>query len=247
MTLRKSEDTFVDEIFAGAPKLGAPLLAAHFPRAFIDVNREPYELDPELFRDTLPAYANTRSARVLGGLGTIARIVADAEEIYREPLQLTAALERINRLYKPYHKALTQLLDRAARQAGYAILMDCHSMPSASAGSLAGERPDFVLGDRFSCSCDRALTGLAEASLRDLGFKVALNRPYAGGFITEHYGRPALGRHALQIEINRGLYMNEETFDKLPSFPAVQQAVSNFLAHMLDAAPLLLQPRAAAE
>lgn len=247
LTLRKSEDTYVDELFASAPKLGAPLIAARFPRAFIDVNREPFELDPELFRDALPTYANTRSARVVGGLGTIARIVADAHEIYREPLSLSAGLERIKRLYRPYHNALEDLISRAVNRSGFAVLIDCHSMPSACTGTHSGKRPDIVLGDRFGCSCDRALTGLADAMLRDLGFEVALNRPYAGGFITEHYGKPALVRHALQIEINREIYMNEDTFERSSEFSTVQNAIAKFLERLIDSVTAVLQPRAAAE
>jgi N-formylglutamate amidohydrolase len=207
--LRRSEDCFVEELFADAVSLGAPLLAARFPRAYIDVNREPFELDPELFSDALPDYANTRSLRVAGGLGTIARVVADGEEIYRAPMRTVDALQRIARLYRPYHQMLATLLEQATRRFGAAVLIDCHSMPSNGCG--ATNRPDFVLGDRFGTSCDPALTRHVSEVLKEMGYDVALNRPYAGGYITEHYGRPSLGAHALQLEVNRALYMDEQT------------------------------------
>jgi len=245
--LRKSEDAFVDELFAAGPESGAPLIAARFPRAYLDLNREPFELDPELFRDPLPNYANSRSPRVVGGLGTIARVVAEAEEIYRERMSLRAGLERIEKLYVPYHDALDLLLRRARRQTGLAILLDCHSMPSNVAGLAPGSTPDIILGDRFGCSCDPALTRLAADLLRDLGYGVALNRPYAGGFITEHYGRPAEGFHALQIEINKALYMDEETVARSPGFAALCERITLFLDRVIGLAPGLLQPRAAAE
>jgi N-formylglutamate amidohydrolase len=151
-SLRKSEDCYVDDLFAGVATLGAPLIAARFPRAYVDVNREPYELDPELFEEALPPFANSRSIRVAGGLGTIARVVADAEEIYKQRLPLAVALERIERLYKPFHGALASLIDTTARRFGAAMLIDCHSMPSSSTGYVGPQRPDFVLGDRFGAS-----------------------------------------------------------------------------------------------
>ena len=166
LALRRSEDAYVEELFAFVTALGAPLLYAHFPRAFLDVNREPYELDPVLFRDGLPHYANTQSIRVVGGLGTIARIVSETDEIYREPLSVGAALERINRLYTPYHDTLSSLLAEAQRDFGCAVLLDCHSMPSSPIAEQGGVRPDFVLGDRFGTSCNGELTGSRPPSSR---------------------------------------------------------------------------------
>ena len=145
-TLRKSEDCYVDELFEPVVALGAPLIAARFPRAYLDVNREPYELDPELFNGRLPDFANTQSARVIGGLGTIARVVADTEEIYRERLPIGAAFERIERLYRPFHEALAGLLEETRKRFGMAILIDCHSMPSASMGQPPGGPPAFRAG-----------------------------------------------------------------------------------------------------
>ena len=210
LALRRSEDAYVDRLFAPVAALGAPLMRVNFPRAYLDVNREPYELDPRMFAGRLPAFANTRSLRVAGGLGTVPRIVADGQEIYRERVPVDQALERIETLYKPYHRALRGLVQRTARSFGHAVLIDCHSMPSSSLGR---DEPsvDIVLGDRFGTACAPALIDSLEHHLRAQAFRVVRNKPYAGGFITEHYGEPNLGRHALQIEINRALYMNENT------------------------------------
>ena len=225
LTLRKSEDAYVEELFSSVTSLGAPLLHAHFPRAYMDVNREPYELDPELFAEALPEYANTKSMRVIGGLGTIARIVTESEEIYRNPLTVDEALNRIHSLYMPYHKALSGLIRKSLRRFNYAILIDCHSMPSIPANYPKDMRPDIVLGDRFGASCDPILTDFTEKLLKEMGFQVSINKPYAGGYITEHYGQPAKHVHTLQIEINRALYMNENTFEKTQSFYEIKQAI----------------------
>jgi N-formylglutamate amidohydrolase len=221
--LRKSEDCYVDELFAGVAELGAPMILAHFPRAYLDVNREPYELDPELFGPELPSYANHQSVRVAGGLGTIARIVADGEEIYHTPPSLEAALERVDLLYKPFHEDLAQLMERTRGQFGSAILLDCHSMPSAAMSQSPGSRPDVVIGDRFGSSCDQRLTRMIRDRLGKLGYHVQLNRPYAGGYITEHYGRPQRGFHALQIEVNRALYLDERTLERTRGFDRLRQ------------------------
>jgi N-formylglutamate amidohydrolase len=247
LTLRKSEDCYVDELFAPVVALGAPLLAARFPRAYLDVNREPYELDPELFLGRLPAFANTQSARVVGGLGTIARVVADTEEIYRERLPIGAAFERIERLYGPFHRALAELLETTRTRFGTALLIDCHSMPSASMGQPTGGRPHFVLGDRFGASCDARLTRFIREVLQRGGFEVQVNRPYAGGFITEHYGNPGHGVHALQIEINRALYLDEATLSKNRHFTALAATLTDMAARVFEVLPLLLERRAAAE
>lgn len=247
LTLRKSEDCFVDELFADTPALGAPLISAMFPRAYLDVNREPYELDPELFAEPLPDFANTSSVRVIGGLGTIARIVADGEEIYRSRLTVQHALERIEQLYKPFHRTLSELVQATRTKFGYAILIDCHSMPSANAASISGARPDFVLGDRFGASCDPRLTRLIREILINQGYDVQLNRPYAGGYITEHYGRPYKGVHAVQIEINRGLYLDEASLRPLAGFGALRAALGALAATLFTAIPTLLERRAAAE
>ena len=247
LTLRRSEDAYVEELFSFVSGLGSPLLYAHFPRAYLDVNREPYELDPILFRDGLPHYANTQSVRVVGGLGTIARIVSESDEIYREPLTVGAALERINRLYAPYHETLRDLLLAAQNAFGVAVLIDCHSMPSSPIADQGGGRPDFVLGDRFGTSCSGEFTRLAAAELKTLGYVVALNKPYAGGYITEHYGRPHKDQHVLQIEINRALYMDESSFEKSSGFDRVRGDLECTVHALIAATSSLAIPRAAAE
>jgi N-formylglutamate amidohydrolase len=211
LTLRRSEDAFVDELFAPCVALGAPLMAANFPRAYLDVNREPYELDPLMFEGRLPPFVNTRSLRVAGGLGTIPRVVGEAQEIYGDSIPVAEAMERIAKLYAPYHSALRGLIERAAARFGLAVLLDCHSMPSNVADSAA---PDFVIGDRYGASAGLWIVETLEQALRRLGYSVRRNKPYAGGFITEHYGVPASRRHAVQIEINRALYMEERTVAK---------------------------------
>jgi N-formylglutamate amidohydrolase len=207
--IRRSEDLLVDRLFAPVVPLGAPLMSAVYPRAFLDVNREPYELDPKMFSGRLPTFANVRSLRVAGGLGTIPRVVSDSANIYKGPLAVDEALSRIERIYRPYHDTLRRLLAQTHVAFGVAVLVDCHSMPSNIRGGPSRLRPDFVLGDRFGTSCAPELMDCAASALQALGYTVCRNKPYAGGFITEHYGRPARGLHALQIEINRGLYMDE--------------------------------------
>lgn len=225
--LRRSEDAFVDRLFAGVVALGAPLMSARFPRAYLDANREPYELDPRMFEGRLPAFVNTRSMRVAGGLGTIPRIVADGHDIYRGRLRVDDGLRRIETLYKPYHRALRALLARAVDRYGYAVLIDCHSMPSTSLGRDESSKADIVLGDRYGTSCAATLTDLVEAAFRARGYVVTRNKPYAGGFITEHHGAPTLGRHALQIEVNRAIYMDERALVPSARFGAVADDVAS--------------------
>lgn len=211
--IRRSEDTHVDVLMLEAAALGAPLLKANFPRAWLDVNREPYELDPKMFAGALPTYANIRSVRVAGGLGTIARIVSEREEIYARPLPVDAALARIDFVYKPYHRVLRQLVIDTRAAFGLAVLIDCHSMPSTVRGTHGRARPDVVLGDRYGTSCASELTDLSAQILGRRGYSVSRNKPYAGGFITEHYGQPGRAMHAMQIEVNRSLYMDERTLE----------------------------------
>lgn len=246
--IRRSEDSHVDDLFVSAVEKGAPLLRANFPRAWLDVNREPYELDPKMFASALPNYANVRSVRVAGGLGTIARIVSESEEIYDGPLDVDEALGRINRVYKPYHEALASLLEATRRAFGYAVLIDCHSMPSIVRGGAGQLRPDVVIGDRYGASCAGELADIAGRILARLGYSVSRNKPYAGGHITEYYGRPDQGIHALQIEVKRSLYMNEDTLEKTAGFRALTADLSRFideLAGSLEAG--LLDQRPAAE
>ena len=243
LALRRSEDAYVDRLFAPVVGLGAPLMRANFPRAYLDVNREPYELDPRMFAGRLPPFANTRSMRVAGGLGTVPRIVADGQEIYRERLPVEEALGRIEDLYKPYHRMLRGLIQRTVKAFGNAVLIDCHSMPSTSLGreeakeaaregAKEAARTDIVLGDRFGTACAPALVEGFEHHFRARGLRVVRNKPYAGGFITEHYGEPNLHRHALQIEINRALYMNEHTLALTAGFDGLVTALAEVVTAM---------------
>ena len=247
-TLRRSEDSFVDDLAFGVIARGYPLMRAHFPRCYIDVNREPYELDPRMFDGRLPSFANTRSMRVAGGLGTVARVVGDAQEIYDQRISVDDALRRIENLYKPYHRALRRLFSKVHRDFGAAMLIDCHSMPSSTGGRDERPRADVVLGDRYGTSCVPAVSETIETTLRGLGYAVSRNKPYAGGFITEHYGNPAVGLHAIQLEFNRALYMDEKRFERIAGFDRLVADLDT-LADRLAALPIEeLRPyRAAAE
>ncbi|OYX32690.1 MAG: N-formylglutamate amidohydrolase [Caulobacterales bacterium 32-69-10] len=217
--IRRSEDAFVDALASAGPRYGAPLIVARYARAYIDVNREAYELDQAMFEDELPAFAQGRSPRVAAGLGSIARVVAEGQEIYARKLTFAEASRRIDTVHTPYHAALAGLLDEAKAAHGYAILIDWHSMPAAAAAAGArGRGCDFVLGDRFGAACSGAVAGVVERELEAMGYATARNAPYAGGHTTEFYGRPAQGVHALQIEINRALYLNERTLKRHGGF-----------------------------
>jgi N-formylglutamate amidohydrolase len=232
--IRRSEDCHVDVLFGSAVSLGAPLLSANFPRAYLDVNREPWELDPRMFAEPVPSYANIRSARVAGGLGTVPKLVGEGLDIYPGRLPLAEAVGRIEALYKPYHEELKRLMARTLERFGHAVLVDCHSMPASIRLGESGLRPDFIVGDRFGASAATALTEHAIACLTGMGYAVAHNKPYAGGYITEHYGRPAKGLHAVQIEVNRGLYMNERTFQKSSGFEALAEDMRQFVAELVS-------------
>ncbi|NRG17324.1 N-formylglutamate amidohydrolase [Rhizobiales bacterium] len=233
-SIRRSEDAYVDELFEWVVSLGAPMIRAHFPRAYLDVNREPYELDPKMFEERLPPYANVRSIRVAGGLGTIARIVGESQEIYRKRLPVNEAISRIESIYKPYHRTLRRLLAETHVSFGYAVLVDCHSMPSTIRNPDGGPRPDFILGDRYGTSCSPVLVEAAMESLRAMGYTVSRNKPYAGGFITEHYGRPAKALHALQLEINRALYMDEASLKPHDGFTALSRDLHSFVRDLTE-------------
>jgi len=247
--LRRSEDSFVDALFEAAPGFGAPLLSATFPRAYCDPNREPWELDPAMFADDLPAWVNTTSPRVGAGLGTIARVVASGETIYRDKLSFAEAERRVRTCWEPFHDALFGLIGQTKRGFGACLLIDCHSMPAHGAqprhgmpGGLQGTAPgaDFVLGDAHGTSCAPRIMTLVEQTLRALGYSVRRNDPYAGGYITRHYGRPRENVHALQIEVARGLYMDEARIERLPRFGALQRDLSALIATLAAEAAGLL-------
>jgi N-formylglutamate amidohydrolase len=243
LSIRQSEDAFVDELFGRAPHLGTPLLRAHFPRAYLDVNREPWELDPAMFAEPLSERCNTTSPRVAAGLGTLARVVAENKPIYHERLSLADARMRIEGIYQPYHATLQKLLTEALAAFGMAVLIDCHSMPRL-ARSNDRPAPDVVLGDRYGTTCATALIDLAETVFTLAGLRVARNRPYAGGFATRTYGRPQHGVHALQVEISRHLYMNEVTLEKHEGFGAVRQLIDRLVIALIGLDLNLLAPPA---
>lgn len=225
--LRRSEDSFVDELFAAAAGFGAPLVHATFPRAWCDPNREPWELDPGMFADELPSWVNTTSARVVAGLGTIARVVASGEAIYRGKITFAEAERRIETCWKPFHDTVSELVEATRARFGQCVLIDCHSMPSHIPASGRGDRSaDVILGDAHGTACAPHLTRFVERRLIDLGYRVRRNDPYAGGFITRHYGRPRNHVHGLQIEIARDLYMDESRFERSPAFAGVQRDLS---------------------
>lgn len=234
LRLRRSEDGFVDELFAEAPAHGMPLLRATFPRAWCDANREAWELDPGMFADALPSWVNSTSPRVAAGLGTIARVVASGEPIYRGRLRFAEAEARIAGYWMPFHAALEGLIDETRAAFGACLLLDCHSMPSASVVPRHGY--DIVLGDLHGTSCKPAVTRLVETALRDAGFAVRRNDPYAGGYITRHYGRPREAVHTLQLEICRGLYMDEAKIAPSRDFDAVRERLNGLMSALADAA-----------
>jgi len=243
--LRRSEDSFVDELWAGAVEQGAPMLKALFPRAYLDANREAYELDPAMFDEPLPSFVNSDSARVIAGLGTIAKVVSSGAEIYRRKLSFAEAERRVQQLYLPYHQALRQLIDETVERFGHCILIDCHSMPSSGTEAAQGHhgRVDFVLGDCFGQACAPQITRAADAMLSHLGYRCLRNTPYAGGHTTRFYGRPECGVHALQIEISRSLYMNEATHVKTEGFARLRSDLSRVVAALAALPAEPLQPR----
>jgi len=240
--IRRSEDVLVDDLIGRADALGAAVIAARYARAYIDLNREAFELDPAMFVDELPAFARARTARVAAGLGAIARVVSEGQEIYARKLTFAEARARIEQAHRPYHAALAQLIAEARAAHGFAILIDWHSMPSAAARA-GRERPsDFVLGDRFGAACAGLLTATVERELTGLGYRVGRNSPYAGGYTTEHYGRPLRRVHALQIEINRGLYLNESTLEPTKGFTRLKSDLERLTTALASADWSALRP-----
>jgi N-formylglutamate amidohydrolase len=234
LSLRKSEDAFVDELFACAPAWGAPLIAARFPRAFVDPNRGPGEIDAAMFEGPLSVPVGGRSPRVIAGLGVIPRVVRDGLEIYRARLPAGEAAFRLDRFYRPYHAALEALIAEAKAAYGIAILVDCHSMPPPSRAT------DVVIGDCYGESASAELTQTVQRALVELGFTVTRNAPYAGGYTTTLYGRPRQGVHAIQIEISRSLYLDEARIDKTEAFADCRARLGRFVERLTAAAERFL-------
>ncbi|MEM7211534.1 MAG: N-formylglutamate amidohydrolase [Pseudomonadota bacterium] len=223
--LRASEDAFVDQLFASAPEFGAPLLAATAPRAWLDLNRGPNELDPALIDGVQTSGLNQRIA---AGLGVLPRIVAEGVPIYDGKLSIEEAQSRITDVHQPYHDMLGTLVRRGSQRFGKAVLFDCHSMPTdalRAAPKVRGSMPEIVLGDRFGAAAAREITAETQSLFQQAGFSVARNAPFAGGYITQRYGRPSRNIHAVQIEIDRGLYMDQTRLEPLPEFEDIQSRI----------------------
>jgi N-formylglutamate deformylase len=227
LCLRRSEDAHVDALFAGTVALGAPMISARFPRAFLDANRAPGELDSTMFDGPLHLEVDGPNARVNAGLGVIPRVVRDGAEIYRAKLLPREAQDRLALLYRPYHRELAGLVEDTRQRFGVAVVIDCHSMPSAAAA------PDIVVGDRYGSTAAPSLIQLAESAFRDRGFSVVRNAPYAGGYTTQLHGQPSCGVHALQIEVNRTLYLDEERIEPNSSFGDVRARLDHALAELV--------------
>ena len=250
--LRSSEDCFVDEIFRYAPKVGAPLLKALFPRVFVDVNRGPFELDPTMFNSSLPNYVTTKNQRIFAGLGTVAKVVSNGEEVYKNKLDFDEVKKRIETCYHPYHIELKRLIDQTRDIFGFCILIDCHSMPSNAAKSaipkpFGKKGTDIILGDCHGSSCHPSIMNAALEILTQAGFSVKRNNPYAGGFITQHYGKPYESVHAIQIEINRSLYMNEKELKRLDGIKMLTRIMTDFMINMGQKADPMPHLKGAAE
>lgn len=247
LAIRRSEDAFVDELFGCAPEFGAPMLLAQFPRAYVDANREPFELDPAMFDGPLPDWVNTTSPRVAAGLGTVAKIVAGGADIYHGLLSFDEVEDRIRRLHMPYHAALRDLIDETLAQFGCCLVVDCHSMPSMALPAFGRAQPDVVLGDCHGSACDRDISLIVEQTLADLGLVVVRNKPYAGGYTTRHYAQPSAGVQTLQIEVNRALYMDETMIRKSAGFERLADQIRVVVARLARLNPGQIAPQLAAE
>ncbi|MBY8977863.1 N-formylglutamate amidohydrolase [Rhodobacteraceae bacterium NNCM2] len=234
LKLRASEDALVDQLFAAAPDHGAPLLSGLMPRAYLDLNRAPDELDPALIEGAKVSGINQR---VLAGLGVVPRVVAEATPIYNGKISMAEARARINTCHLPFHDMLNRLLLRARDHFGSALLIDCHSMPSEAlraAPKVNGVMPDIVLGDRFGAAAGRNHIAEVQAAFQRAGFTVARNAPFAGGYITQRYGKPAQGFHAIQVEIDRGLYLDQARIEAGPAFDEVRELLTRVIAELID-------------
>lgn len=212
--IRASEDAYVDDLFSSVTEFGAPLLTAVAPRAFVDLNRQADELDSAIIQGV---NKNILNSRVLSGLGVIPRIVSKGNNIQSGKMTIEQANLRLDKSYFPYHYKLKKLLDQTKLEFGKVILIDCHSMPMRSTHSLRssdGKSPNIVLGNRFGSSCSSDIMEQIKNSFEDAGFRVSQNIPFSGAYILKNYGRPLINQHAIQIEIDRGLYLNEKLVEK---------------------------------
>ncbi|MEL6828803.1 MAG: N-formylglutamate amidohydrolase [Pseudomonadota bacterium] len=230
--IRRTEDAFVDELFSGCVDAGAPQLRALYGRCYVDLNRDSRELDIGMFVDGPPRNCGMPSARVRAGLGCLPRIASSGQDIYSSKLQQAEGRLRLETVYDAYHGRLIEEVEAMRASSSRSYVIDCHSMPSSQPGRPS--LPDIVLGDRFGSSCENALTGCVERAFRSLGYSVTRNAPYAGGHTTRRYGRPRRGDHALQIEINRGLYMNESDVLRTGNFEKVRADVQSVVIDIID-------------
>lgn len=236
-TIRSSEDAFVDRLITAAPSLGAPVLAAEWPRAYLDLNRGADELDPALVDGVL---RGAQTPRINSGLGVVPRVVANGRAIYRGKLTRAEAEARIAQIWQPYHAELARLMDAAKAEFGQAVLLDFHSMPHEALDAVARPgtaRPQIVLGDRFGASAAGEIVDVLEQGFLDAGLVVSRNAPFAGAYITHRYGRPAKKHHAIQVEIDRRLYMNERMIRPNGEFDALRQIITQVLSRVIGALP----------
>jgi N-formylglutamate amidohydrolase len=243
LTLRSSEDAFVDLLIADAPAFGAPLITTEVPRAYVDFNRAADEFDPALIEGVARGGLNPR---VASGLGVIARVVANGRPIYRGPLSRAEAEARIARYWRPYHTALDRLLQRQRARFGQVLLCDMHSMPHEAIAAHR-TRPDVVLGDRYGAACAPHILDRIEAVFRDAGLRVMRNAPFAGAYVAQHYGRPSAGMHAVQIELDRGLYLDEARVEPGPGYEDFRALMRGVVADLADLGKASAEPGLAAE
>ena len=233
-SIRTSEDAFVDDLFAAAVDFGAPLIKARVPRAYVDLNRSSDELDPALVEGVRRSAHNPR---ITSGLGVIPRVVANGRAIYRGKLTLAEAQARIDTCWRPYHAALQAQLNATHRLFGEAILVDCHSMPHEAVDCIAragAKRPDVVIGDRFGASADGGVVDRIEEAFLRAGLHVVRNAPFAGAYVAQHYGRPSRRQHAIQIEIDRSIYMNEQMIRPNSNFEAFRRTLRGVIGRIAD-------------
>ncbi len=228
--LRRIEDAYVDRLLSEVQSTGAPVISALIGRACIDLNRADTEIDPGMFVDPAPVWLGARSPRVEAGLGCLPRIAFNGAPIYARKLTRGDAEARLEHIYRPYHRALEALLRRAQAMFGQAWLIDCHSMPADA--ELQARAPDLIIGDRFGGSCGPGLSDQVENAFRALGYTVARNTPYAGGFATLAHGRPREGRHALQIEVRRRLYLDEGRVEPTEGFLTLRRDMTTVAAQV---------------
>ncbi|MGB7317479.1 MAG: N-formylglutamate amidohydrolase [Planktotalea sp.] len=245
MAIRSSEDAFVDQLIERAPDFGAPLLLATVPRAFVDLNRSSEELDPALIEGVKSGGHNPR---VASGLGVIPRVVSNGRAIYRGKLTLLEARKRLVDFWHPYHNALSGVLQEAHDAFGEAILVDFHSMPHEALDGIerfGNRRPDVVLGDRFGASASSLIVDQIEAAFSSAGFTVSRNAPFAGAYVTQTYGRPSRRQHAVQVEIDRSIYMNEKTLTLKASFEDIKNKLSTVMSEICEVGQQKSRPLAA--